>query len=53
MRRPRRGESRAQRGVTLIEVMIGLTVLGVLLTLAIPSFTGFLRNQKIKNAAEI
>lgn len=47
-----RAGAAGQRGVTLIEVMIALTVLGVLMTLAIPSFTGFLRNQKIKNAAD-
>ena len=41
-----------QRGVTLIELMIGIAVFGILLSLAIPAFTQFLQNQKIKNAAE-
>jgi type IV fimbrial biogenesis protein FimT len=43
---------RAQRGVTLIEVAIGLAIIGVLLSLALPNFATFLRNTEIKNAAE-
>lgn len=46
---PNRG---AQRGVTLIELSIGLAIFGILLTLAVPNFTTFLRNTEIKNAAE-
>jgi type IV fimbrial biogenesis protein FimT len=42
----------AQRGVTLVEVLIGLAVIGVLLSLALPNFATFLRNTEIKNAAE-
>lgn len=44
--------SRLQRGVTLIELMIGLAILAVLLFLAVPSFTVFLQNQQIRNASE-
>lgn len=40
------------RGFTLVELMIGLAVVGVLMMLAIPAFTQFLQNQKMKNAAE-
>src|SRR5688572_27080987 len=41
-----------QRGVTLIELMIGLAILAILLFLAVPSFTIFLQNTQIKNAGE-
>lgn len=41
-----------QRGVTLIELMIGIAIVSILMTLAIPAFNTFLRNTKIKNAAE-
>lgn len=43
---------RPQRGVSLIELAIGLAIFGVLLSLALPNFTAFLRNTEIKNAAE-
>ncbi len=43
---------RRQRGVTLVELFIGLAIAGVLLSLALPNFTTFLQNTQIKNAAE-
>lgn len=44
--------SRAQRGFNLIELMIGIAIFATLMMLAIPTFTTFLGNQRIKNAAE-
>jgi type IV fimbrial biogenesis protein FimT len=40
------------RGFSLIELMIGLALLGILLSMAAPSFGLFLQNTQIKNAAE-
>lgn len=42
----------AQKGVTLIELMIGIAILGVLLVVALPNFTIWMQNTKIRNAAE-
>lgn len=50
--RTQRGGRRAQHGVTLVELAIGLAIVGVLLALALPNFTIFLQNSQIKNAAE-
>ena len=44
--------SQRQRGVTLIELMIGLVIIGFLLLMGVPAFTTFLQNQKIRTAAE-
>lgn len=44
--------SPVQRGVTLIELMIGLVIVAVLMFLAVPSFTIFLQNQQVRNAGE-
>jgi type IV fimbrial biogenesis protein FimT len=41
------------RGFTLIELMIGLVVMGILLAVAMPAFNRFLQNTKIRNAAEM
>jgi type IV fimbrial biogenesis protein FimT len=43
---------RSQRGFTLIEVMISLTVLGILLMIALPSFSEWLQNQQLRAASE-
>jgi len=43
---------RPQSGFTLIEMMIGLAVMGILLAVALPAFNQFLQNTKIRNAAE-
>lgn len=40
------------RGFTLIELMIGLTLLGLLVMLALPSFSTMLANQKLRAQAE-
>ena len=40
------------RGVTLIEMLIGLTVLGILLMLGMPSYTTWIQSTKIRAAAE-
>jgi type IV fimbrial biogenesis protein FimT len=39
------------RGFTLIELMIVLTILAVLLTIAAPSFSRFIASQRIKTAS--
>ncbi len=41
-----------ERGVTLIELAIGLAILAILVTLALPNFAIFLQNTQIRNAAE-
>src|SRR6266480_1248758 len=43
---------RSQRGFTLIEIMISLTVLGILLMIALPSFGTWLQNQQLRAASE-
>jgi type IV fimbrial biogenesis protein FimT len=43
---------RTQRGVTFIELAIGLAIVAVLLVLALPNFTVFIQNTRIRNAAE-
>jgi type IV fimbrial biogenesis protein FimT len=41
-----------QRGVTLIELMIGLVIVAIVLFLGVPAFATFLQNTQIRNAAE-
>lgn len=41
-----------QSGVSLIETMIGLVVISLLLATGVPSFTTFMHNSQIRNAAE-
>ena len=40
------------RGFTLIELMIGLVLLGVILMLALPSFISMMHNMRLRNSAE-
>lgn len=42
----------AARGMTIIELMIGLVIVAIVLFVAVPAFTIFLQNQQIKNAAQ-
>ena len=44
--------SRRQRGVTLIELMVGLAIFGLLVALAIPSYSAWIQNTQIRTAAE-
>lgn len=41
-----------QRGVSLIELLIGLAVMGVLLAIAIPNLSAWLQNAQVRTAAE-
>ena len=40
------------RGMTLIELMIGIVIVGLLLALAAPSYIAWLHNSQIRTAAE-
>ena len=41
-----------QRGVTIVELMIGLVLMAMLLVLAAPSFVAYFQNSHIRNSAE-
>jgi type IV fimbrial biogenesis protein FimT len=43
---------RVQRGFTLVELLIGIVILGILITLAMPSFSAWIQNTQIRNAAD-
>lgn len=43
---------RHQRGMTLVELMITLTIIGVLLTIGVSSFSRWIGNLKIRGVAE-
>lgn len=42
----------AQNGFTLVELMIGVVILAILASVAMPSFSTWLNNMQIRNAAE-
>ena len=44
--------ARTQRGISLIEVVIGMVIVGMLFALGAPSFFGWIQNSKIRTAAE-
>jgi type IV fimbrial biogenesis protein FimT len=43
---------RGQRGMTLIELMIGLTIAAILFVLAAPAYQEFIANTNVRSAAE-
>jgi len=40
------------RGFSLIELMVGLVLLGVIMVLALPSFVSMMNNMRLRNTAE-
>lgn len=42
----------AQRGMTLVEVIVTMTILGLLLMLGAPSFSAWLQNSRIRTTSE-
>jgi type IV fimbrial biogenesis protein FimT len=42
----------AHRGFSLIELIVGIVILGVLMAMAVPRFTDWLRNARIRTSAE-
>lgn len=49
---PAAGSDRAQRGTTLIELMMGLMILTVITGIAIPAVSSLYRRQSLRQAAE-
>jgi len=43
--------ARAERGFTLIELMVVITLAAILLGIAVPSFREFMASQRVKNTA--
>ena len=44
--------ARPVAGMTLIELLIGFAIIGILLALGVPSFNAWLQNLQIRNAAD-
>lgn len=44
--------SQKQQGVTLIELMIGIAIMAILLTIGLPSFNVWMQNAQIRTATE-
>jgi type IV fimbrial biogenesis protein FimT len=44
--------TRSAAGMTIIELLIGLVIIGVLLGLGVPSFSAWMQNLQVRNAAE-
>ncbi len=40
------------RGFSLVELIVGMAILGVLLAIAMPAFSNWLRNARVRTAAE-
>lgn len=43
---------RKQLGVTLIELIIGIVIVGIVLALAMPSYSTWIQNTRLRNGAE-
>lgn len=43
---------RLEIGITLIEILVGLALLGILLSLGVPSFSRWIQSTQIRNSAE-
>lgn len=43
---------RSQRAFTLIELLVTLSVAAIVLTMAVPAFTGFIKSHRVRSAAE-
>ncbi len=41
-----------QAGVSLVEILVGLVVMGILLAVAVPNFRAWIQNAQIRTAAE-
>ncbi len=46
------GTRTSQQGLTLIEIMIGLVLLAILGTLAVPAYQSYVQNAQIRNGTE-
>lgn len=45
-------KSRSQQGMSLIELLVSVSILGILAAIGIPSFQQWVRNSRIRTAAE-
>ena len=45
-------KNRKDRGFTLIELLVGLAIVSILIVSALPSYSAWIQNTKIRNAAE-
>lgn len=42
----------SQHGVTLIELMVGIVIVGILFVMGVPAYSGWIQNQQIRTATE-